>query len=27
VQQILPIPSPGIPNNFFRIASGLVWNF
>jgi hypothetical protein len=27
VVQIQPIPSPGIPDNFFRVASGLVWNF
>lgn len=27
VIQILPIQTPGLPNNFWRISSGLVWQF
>lgn len=27
VAQILPIQTPGLPNNFWRISSGLVWGF
>jgi hypothetical protein len=27
VQQILPIHTAGLPNNFARISSGLVWSF
>jgi hypothetical protein len=27
VQQIEPIQTPGLPNNFARVSSGLVWNF
>jgi hypothetical protein len=27
VAQIEPIQTPGLPNNFWRISSGLVWSF
>lgn len=27
VTQIVPIQTPGLPNNFGRISTGLVWNF
>lgn len=27
VQSIVPIQTPGLPNNFARVSSGLVWNF
>jgi hypothetical protein len=27
VQDIVPIHTPGLPNNFFRLSTGLVWGF
>jgi hypothetical protein len=27
VQNIVPIHTPGLPNNFFRLSTGLVWGF
>ena len=27
ITQILPVQTPGLPNNFWRISSGLVWSF
>jgi hypothetical protein len=27
VQLIDPIQTPGLPNNFFRLSTGLVWGF
>jgi hypothetical protein len=27
VQNIVPIHTPGLPNNFFRVSTGLVWGF
>ncbi len=27
VQNLVPIHTPGLPNNFFRVSTGLVWGF
>jgi hypothetical protein len=27
IVQIEPVQTPGLPNNFWRISSGLVWSF